>query len=297
MLWLKEWFLSPLFCLLIFQLPAQADMSVKTRQVGDFSVSVLTERQVDAKADDILINISDEDKKSLAPGGTYAAAYNAFLIKQDGKNVLVDTGFGTKLFENLESLNVKPENIDVILLTHMHGDHIGGMLNKEGAVNFPNAQLYVAKREYEYWKEKESTKKILDAYKDKLILFEPEEIGDVKDLLPGIQAWKAYGHTPGHTVFLVQSKGNKLLIIADVVHAIAVQAAVPEVGVKYDVDPAMAAKTRKEIFSYVVDKKIPIAGMHIPYPGMGELLPVKDRAYKFNAMKSQELNLQLIHLD
>lgn len=248
-------------------------------KVGDITLTALSESQSDGKIDKLL-NFSDADKAKLAPDGTYKAGLNAFLVQSNGKNVLVDTGFGTNLFDNLASLNVKPENVDTILLTHMHPDHIGGLL-KDGKVTFPDSRIYVSQKEYEYWKDNEKVKPILDAYRDQITRFVPEEIGSDKDLLPGIDAWQAYGHTPGHTVYFLHSKNSSLLIIADLTHAVYIQAAVPDVAITYDVDPQMAVKSRKAIFDYVSAHKIPVAGMHVPFPGSGKLLSTGNGSFTF----------------
>lgn len=235
-----------------------------TYKLGDFKVTTLSESKQNGNTS-ILIDAPEDVLKKYAPAGTFPNAVNAFLIQTPNKNILVDAGFGRNLFDNLKQLNVTPDKIDVILLTHMHGDHIGGLL-KDGKVCFSNAELYVSQAEYDYWikANSPSQKKVFEAYKDKLHLFEPTESGI--EVIPSVKAIATYGHTPGHTSFLVTASNNSLLIWGDITHALAIQIPHPEISVTYDVDPVMAKQSRVRILEYINKNNIPVAGMHIPFP-------------------------------
>jgi glyoxylase-like metal-dependent hydrolase (beta-lactamase superfamily II) len=205
------------------------------------------------------------------------------LVKIAGKTILVDAGFGRNLFDNLKSQNTTAEQVNLILLTHMHGDHIGGLL-QDGKVTFPNAELYVAQAEYDYWMSNargEQAQKVLAAYKDKLHLFVPDELENATtELLPNLQAIAAYGHTPGHTVYLLKSTNSQLLIWGDLTHAMAIQMPHPEIAVTYDVNPQQAIASRKKILDYVATNKRPVAGMHVAYPSIGNINAVEE-GYEF----------------
>lgn len=250
------------------------EANVFTYKVGAFEVSLLSEGQQKGRKD-ILIGASSEILQKYAPDGTFPNAVNTFLVRTPKQLILIDTGFGTKLFDNMKSLGVNPEQIDVVLITHMHGDHIGGML-REGKAAFPKAKVYIARKEYDYWMgdgvKNDNARKVVAAYKDQLQLFQPDELAaKANELISGIQGIAAYGHTPGHTVFLVRSEGSALLIWADLTHAMAVQMPHPEIAVTYDVNPQEATKSRKQVLEYVSENKIPIAGMHIAFPGIGKV--------------------------
>ena len=263
---------------------AAETISIRTTTVGKFKVSVLNEKESEGDSY-ILVGASSDDIKKYLPGGGYPSSTNAFLVQTPNSVILVDTGYGTKLFENMKALGVKPEDIDAVLLTHMHGDHIGGLL-REGKTTFPKAKLYVAQKESDYWTSRENMKKApagrrsgfeksietLAAYKGRIERFTPGELTkNGTELLPGIRANAAYGHTPGHTAFMIESEGDQLLIWGDLTHAMAIQMPLPRVGVVYDVDLPMAIATREAYLDFIAKNKIPVAGMHIPMPGMGTL--------------------------
>ena len=269
---------------------AQDVKDTYTYKVGLFDITLLAESQGQGNKD-ILIDATPEMMQECAPDGTFPNAMNAFLVKTPDMNVLVDAGLGIKLFANLESSGVKADQIDVVLITHMHGDHIGGML-KDGEVMFPNAKVYIGKAEHDYWMNAEGNrsqqaKDVIAAYKDKLVLFQPGEIGSkAKDVIPGFTPFAAFGHTPGHTIFQVESDGEKLLIWADLTHAMALQMPYPQVAVTYDTDPAMAIASRIQTLEYVAKNNIPIAGMHIAFPAMGMITKdVSGKGYRFNPFK------------
>ena len=267
--------------LLFFHSGVMAQSLTHATRVGDMTLTILSEAQND-RPTDRLLNFTEADRNRLAPDGTFKTGLNIMFVQAGGKNVLIDTGFGTHLFENLASLKVKPEQIDAILLTHMHRDHISGLL-KEGKVTFPESQLYISRPEFDYWKDNDAVKPVLTAYEGRITLFEPDDIGSDSTLLPGISAWKAYGHTPGHTVYRLHSQGQSALVIGDLTHAIYVQAPLPDVAITYDVDPQMAVASRRAVFEYISEQGVPVAGMHVPFPGMGKILAAGDNGYTFQA--------------
>jgi len=234
---------------------------------------------------DILIDATPEILAETMPAGYYTAATNAFLIRTaTGKNVLIDAGFGRLLFDNLAHYNVTPEMIDMILLTHMHGDHIGGLLDANGLKTFPNAELYMSKLEYNhFYTERPETpaqnrnNAAIDAYRDKLILFEPQ----AQPIAEIIQPLPNFGHTPGHTVYVV----DDVLIWGDMIHAMAVQVPYPTVSVTFDVDNKKAVESRLEMLKYIVDHNLSVAGMHIAYPGIGTLVENGKGGYIFTPME------------
>ena len=267
---------------------AQENQNVYKYKVGAFEVCLLSEGQGTGKSS-IFVGATPEMIQKCVPDGTFPNSCNVFLIRMPGKTILVDTGYGRNLFDNMKSLGVVPEQVDIVLLTHMHGDHIGGML-KDGNVVFTKAELYLSKPEHDYWMSDEAknpnARKVIEAYQAKLKLFQPAEIDAKPNILfPGIQAVASYGHTPGHTSFMVVSGKEKLLIWGDLTHAMAIQMTYPQVAMTYDVNPDMAIAYRKKLLEYVAKNNIPIAGMHIAFPGMGKITKASAGGYTYIPLK------------
>jgi glyoxylase-like metal-dependent hydrolase (beta-lactamase superfamily II) len=212
---------------------------------------------------------------------------NAFLLQTPDRNILIDAGLGKGVLKNLKSLNVTPEQISVILLTHMHGDHIGGLL-ADGKKVFPDADLYIAQPEYDYWlaSDNKLAHDVLEVYKSRLKLFQPEALESKKqDIFPGIQSVAAYGHTPGHTCYMLESGGSRLLVWGDLTHVTAIQMPHPEVAMTYDSDPTQAIASRKQILEYVAKNQIPVAGMHVASPAVGDITADGKGGYVFTDKK------------
>jgi glyoxylase-like metal-dependent hydrolase (beta-lactamase superfamily II) len=248
-------------------------------EVGGFEVYTLPERQSEG-AVSILVGASSEDVKKYVPTGGYATAVNAFAVKTPDGAVLIDTGLGQRLEANLKSAGFRPEEIAAVLITHSHGDHIGGLL-KDGAPAFPNAKVYIAAPEFNW---SHQARQALSGYGGRVVRFTPGSLTEPGDeLVRGVRAIAAFGHTPGHTLFMIESDGECLLVWGDLTHAMAIQMPRPDVSVTYDSDPAQAAAVRKEVLKFVMGSGIQIAGMHIPYPGIGKIERDTDvpGSYKF----------------
>ena len=193
------------------------------------------------------------------------SSMSCLLLQTEGKTILLDAGLGapfSQLLPKLKEKGAAPEELQLIYITHLHPDHIGG-LQKEGKVVFPNAEVYVNRVEAEAWLAMEGersklAKSVLDAYKTHLHLF---EAGDT--LEGGVKSIAAYGHTPGHTVF----QKDSILIIADLIHGVALQLEYPEYCPTYDMDKEAARESRLRILKYARENNLTMYGMHVPGPG------------------------------
>jgi len=222
---------------------------------------------------------------------------NAYLVNTGDHLILIDTGAGTQfgptlggLLPNLRAAGYKPDQVDIVLLTHLHVDHIGGLINEDEEPTFPDATIYVSQAENDYWLSEqiaatmpeerqrffELARKNAEPYQaeDEWHTFTGETV-----LVPGVRAIKADGHTPGHTAFVIESEGQKLVIWGDVVHAHAVQFARPEVSIEFDVDQQRAVATRKALFHELAASGTLVAGMHLPFPGIGRIRPDGQDSY------------------
>lgn len=213
------------------------------------------ERELFSDASDKLI-----DSLGLQKG--IPASISVFLLQKDNKNILFDTGNGfsdSRLIPTLGNIGIKPEDINYIFLTHMHGDHIGGLI-KDNSKVFKNAIVYVSKKEFDTWvcdtiQNGETPQTIFaDLYKTNINFFE------YSDTLPcEIIARNGTGHTPGHTIFEI----DKLLVVGDLIHGEALQLAHPEICANYDMDKKSAITTRIKYLKYAKEKNKLIAGMHL----------------------------------
>jgi glyoxylase-like metal-dependent hydrolase (beta-lactamase superfamily II) len=255
-------------------------------KVGQFEVYMLVEAQREGNAG-ILVGADEALLKRYIPASGFFHSTNTFLIKTPERIILVDTGFGTTIFDKMKKLGVEPDQIDVVLLTHMHGDHIGG-LQKDGKALFPKAKIYLSVKEREYWtvtNVNQGAVAALAPYGSRVETFEPGELGSkLSELLPGISPIAAYGHTPGHTMFLLESGKAKLLIIGDLLHVALVQFPVPEISATYDLDQKAAAEVRRQVLAYAAKNKISVGGMHMVYPGTGKVA-TSGKGFKFTPAK------------
>lgn len=259
-------------------------------RVGEYSLHVLTEMQRTVNTG-ILIHASEDVLKQYAPDGTFPNAVNAVLIKKGDEVWLADTGFGRNIFQQMDSLGVSPEDVDHIILTHMHVDHISGMLRDDKPA-FPNADVRVSEKEYQYWSSEEEmmkqpedrrgnfllAQKVFSEYGDRIKTERPLPVGSNTE--DGILMLEGYGHTPGHVMYLIKSGKDELLIWGDLTHAVTIQTAHPEVSVMYDFDPNQARESRIKALEYVTKLNIPVVGMHIPFGGTGFVEKVAD-GYSF----------------
>jgi glyoxylase-like metal-dependent hydrolase (beta-lactamase superfamily II) len=265
-------------------LVSMAQENINKYEGKGFALYTLNERSGTGNSS-ILVGATDAMKQATMPDGTYPNAINCFLLVMPKYKILFDAGTSSEiLLKNLKDAGFTTDDINVVMITHCHGDHIGGLINN-GIATFPKAQVYLAKAEDNYWKTKgnKTFDEMKKLYADKIIIFEPKSITkpfsneffsyvDRHDNLYGIEAIEAYGHTPGHTIFLINTQYNNetdnLLIWGDLTHASAIQMVYPEVAVTYDTDPKQAIASRKKVLDYISKNKIPAVGMHVPFPGI-----------------------------
>jgi glyoxylase-like metal-dependent hydrolase (beta-lactamase superfamily II) len=213
---------------------------------------------------------------------------NTFLLHLPDRLVLVDGGCGAamgptlgRLAGNLAAVGVRPEDIDSILVTHLHPDHIGGLVDAAGQAVFRNAELIVHEADATYWSDDAVLAQAPDGMEKQFVLLSRATLAAYRDRtrrvtdgdpLAGITAVPAPGHTPGHTGWLISSGGAALLIWGDIVHLPGIQFAHPEAGMAFDVDGAQAIATRRRIMDMAATDRLRVAGMHMDFPGFGHVV-------------------------
>lgn len=259
--------------------------------LGDFEITPLSDGTVDLPVDKLLTQKADKTRAAVAKAHLalpLETSDNAFLINTGSKLILIDTGAGVlfgptlgKIGASLKAAGYTPEQVDEIYLTHMHSDHLGGLTAQSKAA-FPNAVVHAAKREADHWLSQANMDQAPEdskgTYKNAMAALEPYvKAGKFKtfegDTLvsPGIRAHGGHGHTPGHTTYVVESRGQKLVAIGDLIHVAAVQFEDPAVTIGFDGDQKAAAAARKKLFDTVAKEGSLIGGAHLQFPGLGYL--------------------------
>ena len=267
-------------------LPTQQVPAVYHRRVGSIVVTSLLDGYQDVAISTVK-NMPEVDSTAMLLAAFRPArrtSVNCFLVRGGGRTVLIDTGCGTtmqptagKLFDHLRLAGVGLDEIDTILLTHMHGDHSNGLVDEAGRKYFPNATIRMHEAEWAYWSDSANAAEVersgrgvpyfaagqrqMAPYVDRLQTFTGGEVA------PGITAMPLPGHTPGHTGYRIASGGDGLLIWGDIAHVPEVQIPRPAVTVVYDVDPAAAAASRRRILDETATGRTLVTGMHLHFPG------------------------------
>jgi len=260
--------------------------------LGDFEVTALSDGTVELPFLQILQRITKAKAESMLARqflkDPVQTSVNVFLINTGDKLVLVDTGAGTffgptlgRMLTALKAAGYQPEQVDEIYISHMHGDHIGGLL-ADGKAAFPNAVVRAEKADGEFWlsqaKMEAAPKDDQDTFKGAMAAinpyaatnrFKPYE-GDTV-LVPGIRAVVTRGHTPGHAMYVIESKGQKLVLWGDLMHQAAVQFLDPSVTVVFDSDQSKAAQQRRQAYQAAAKEGHWVGASHLPFPGIGHL--------------------------
>ena len=265
--------------------------------VGEIVVSALNDGVYQASFDDLVT--TERAACERAHLGEFRTAppwltINCFVIRTADKTILVDTGFVGKtelvgrLSENLKAIDIRPTDIDAIVMTHMHPDHEAGLTDAAGAAVFPNAELVVHEDEVAFWTDDAAmgrasvegrgdfllARAALQAYADRIRTVKAEQVA------PGVRSVPTPGHTPGHTAWMIESGGDALLIWGDIVHFPGMQFAIPDASVAYDIDSAAAATARKKVLSFAAGEKLRVAGVHLDFPAFGHVV-ANGAAYRF----------------
>jgi len=219
------------------------------------------------------------------PADKFVMDQNALVINTGGKLALFETGMASVkrnddmglLVGNLKAAGIDPSDIDYLIPSHAHIDHIGGILAADGTHNFPNAQIFISQEDLEYWTNEglagtlaegsmRAARKNLLPNRDRILFY-----SDGKEVIPGVVAMHTPGHTVGHTIFMIDSDGKQLCYVGDLAHHPVLLLQKPLTEFKYDTDPKQSAQSRVKMLSMLADKKIPLLAYHYAWPGIGHV--------------------------
>jgi glyoxylase-like metal-dependent hydrolase (beta-lactamase superfamily II) len=227
-------------------------------------------------------------------------SFTTFLLIAPGRRVLLDTGNGEfggattgRLLANLAKAGITPDNIDAVLISHFHGDHINGLRRRDGSWTFPKAQVMVPEREWAFWMDDakmeaapanakgafQNVRRVFGPNAAQIRKFEPDA-----DLVAGIKAVSAHGHTPGHTMFTVQGKDERFTYVADLTNVPALFMRRPDWVVQFDMDAEAAMAMRRNVLEDAATEKSLVGGYHFPFPAVGRVIKEAD-GYDFDPFR------------
>jgi glyoxylase-like metal-dependent hydrolase (beta-lactamase superfamily II) len=217
----------------------------------------------------------------------WTSSYSCLVVKTEQHLVLVDTGAGRlapttgRLLQNLQAEGIAAADIDTVILTHGHPDHIGGNTDAEGKPAFPNARYVLWKDEWDFWTSDQAEQRLDEHVREILLKFARENLPPIQgnvdlldpdtEIVPGIRALAAPGHTPGHLALQITSEGEQLLCISDgALHPIHLEC--PDWYAAVDLDPEQIVPTRRRLFSRAATEKALVFAFHFPFPGLGHII-------------------------
>ncbi|MPZ41101.1 MAG: MBL fold metallo-hydrolase [Rhizobiales bacterium] len=222
---------------------------------------------------------------NFLPTDNVSMEQNALVVNTGDQLILIDTGLGAvklmgddtgRLVTNLKAAGINPADVDVILLTHAHPDHCFGLLTAGGAREFPNAQVYITQADYDFWTDETklshpqigqfvaATRKHLVPNRERIVFMK-----DGQEVVTGIQAIAAPGHTVGHTAFMITSQGQSICNIGDVAHHHIISLETPRKEFSYDTDGKLGVVSRLKAFDMLTALCVPLIAYHFPWPGIG----------------------------
>ncbi|WP_434064241.1 MBL fold metallo-hydrolase [Pararhizobium gei] len=279
---------------------AQSAVRTNSFKIGSFGVTVVSDGiRVSEKPQETFGTDRTPDEvaallqANFLPTDRFVNGFSPTLVDTGSEVVLFDTGMGEggrqagagQLLNGLAAAGYSPDQVSIVVLTHMHGDHIGGLM-EGGAPAFKNARYVAGQAEYDFWKDtarvgtpaENGHKGVL---KNVVPLAEKMTfIGDGADVTPGITSMAAFGHSPGHMVYRLESGGKGLILTADTANHFVLSLQRPDWEVRFDMDKGKAAAARKTVFDMVATDRLPFVGYHMPFPSVGFIEKI-DQGYRF----------------
>lgn len=233
-------------------------------------------------------------RENRLPEKRFVNGFTPVLLQFGDDLILIDTGMGEggrskdlgHLVERMGKAGYQPEDVTIVALTHFHGDHIQGLMTG-GSATFPRARYVAGRKEYDWWTSDEAkngdragnaklVEQLVVPLKDKMTFLK-----DGDPIVPGLVAHDAFGHTPGHMIFELESNGRKLIFAGDVSNHFVASLQKPEWEVSFDQDTPTATETRKRVFDRIAEERLPFIGYHMPFPAIGYVEKLEDGGFRF----------------
>lgn len=273
--------------------------------LGDMQVSVISDGPLgfgDGRTlmkEQTMEEMAKRLEANFLPADNMVLQQNITVVNTGSKLAVIDTGMGaSKMFgenqgrlpANLKAAGIDPAAVDAVILSHCHPDHAGGLVDAAGNSVFPNAAVYVNETDFKFWTDEknlenkdlkpfiELARANLLPHKDKITF-----IKGGQEVITGITAIDAPGHTLGHTIFMLSSGGKSLAVTADVGHHYVLMVETPKIEFVYDMDSKMAVQTRLKVWDMLSTDKIPFIGFHFPWPGLGNIGKSGNESYRYFA--------------
>jgi glyoxylase-like metal-dependent hydrolase (beta-lactamase superfamily II) len=266
-------------------------------KLGDYELTQVSDGTVSLPLSDAYVKNVPKAEVSAALEAAYmspeksTSVYNPIVVNTGSKLILIDTGLGPnpavnrgtagQLMANMAAAGIDPKEIDVVIISHLHPDHVNGLRTVDGGLAFPNAEIKVPAKDWSFWMDDnemsrapegivkvtfQNARRVFNGLESKIGQYDWN-----KEVAPGIIAFDTAGHTPGHTSFTIQSGSAKLLVQSDVTNHPALFVRNPDWHIWFDMDGAKAAETRHKFYDMAAAEKALIAGFHFPFPALGHV--------------------------
>lgn len=271
-------------------------------KVGEFELTAFHEGTVPRQLDDKFVvnapfsEVQAAMERAFLPKDRLNNTYTTLVVNTGRNLVAIDTGFGDNgpptvggTLSNMKAAGIDSQRIDTVIISHFHGDHISGLRLKDGSAAYPNARVMVPAPEWAFWMDDARMNAAPEAGRGSFALarrvFEPyankiERYEHGKELLPGITAMDAGGHTPGHTAFVIASGDGRLLILSDAANHPALFVRQPDWSPIFDMDAEKARATRRRLLDMAAAERMQVAAYHFPFPATGHIAKTGN-AYDF----------------